>query len=160
MKEWTLTYYAVTAQVPPTLLVAFVLGMRSLRFPRSWFTIWIGCQGVLVLGGTSAAVWAIHNGGGNGFVDLVIFASYSFLIPSFGAMILRWFAHPDEVHSGRAFLRPPSPPVPPKAVRPHFLLLSSDSLSCLARSRTVVVKALGREPDQKLDVALGATVDA
>jgi hypothetical protein len=122
VEDWDLTYYAVTAQVLPTLLIAFVIGMRNLRFPRSWFTVWLAFQGVLVLSATAGAVWAIRHGGGTKFVDNVIFASYAFLLPGFASLILRWFAHPDEVHSGRAFLQltaPPMPPTPPTSPRPE-----------------------------------------
>jgi hypothetical protein len=127
--EWDLTYYAVTAQVLPTLLIAFILGMRNLRFPRSWFTTWIAIQGILVLGATGAAVWAIRHGGGTEFVDRAIYVSYAFLLPSFAALILRWFVHPDDHHSGRAFLNPnPNPPPTPEPRRSRlsiFLILAA-----------------------------------
>jgi MYXO-CTERM domain-containing protein len=127
-----LAYYEISAQVLPTLLIALVLGFRELRVIRSGWATWVAINMVVVLAGTGAAVWALRHGGGTKIVDGLIFASYCFVLPGFAALILRWFVHPNDYHSGRAFLQPPepSPPPPqsPRGSRLSILLLGAAAL--------------------------------
>jgi hypothetical protein len=133
-----LAYYEVSAQVLPTLLIAFVIGLRQLRLNRGLILTFLAGQMILVLAGTGAAVWAVRHGHGTHTVDRLIFASYAFVLPSFASLIARWFVHPDEIHSGRAFLAPPRAslaPAPPEPRRSRLSLL----LLCVAAVAGAVV---------------------
>jgi hypothetical protein len=119
-----MTYYAVSAQVLPTLLLGFVLGFRSLNPSRSALLSIVVVQMVSVLAATGACVWAIRHGHSTDRLDNLIFGAYIFILGGFAVLIARWFLHPDDVHSGRIFVDPrlshqlSQPQPPPQSSEP------------------------------------------
>jgi hypothetical protein len=113
--EPDLTFYAVSAQVLPTLVIALALGLRELRVTRGTWTLnIISAQMVLALVATIASVLVLRSDEEpSQFIEGLVWSSVIFVGSGFIGLIWRWFHHPDDVHSGRAFLKSPPPPAAP-----------------------------------------------
>jgi hypothetical protein len=99
-------YYAVTAQVLATLLLGLVIGLRNLSLSRGGMTYFLVFQMIVSLGAIGACIWAIRHGHSTDRLDRIIEGALVFTVAGFGTLIARWFLHPDDVHSGRAFVDP------------------------------------------------------
>lgn len=103
-------FYATSAQVLATMLIAFAIWFRGIRpIPGDPWTYFMVGQMVLTLGAIGGCAWALHHGHATDFIDRLVQGAYAFSLAGFGALLARYFLHPDDKHSGRIFMAPKSP---------------------------------------------------